>query len=59
MSAWRDATLLRVIPSLGTHEGLGGVAIAAAFARVTAGEAQRALVLGEARGRAYAIVLEA
>ena len=56
-SGWRDATLLRVLPALGTHEGLGGVAIAGAVARLGRGEAERALVIGEARGRAYVVVL--
>jgi hypothetical protein len=56
-SGWREATLLRVLPALGTHEGLGGVAIAGAVARVGRGDAERALVIGEARGRAYAVVI--
>lgn len=56
-SRWREATLLRVLPALGTHEGLGSVAIAGAVARLGLGEAERALVIGEARGRAYAVVL--
>jgi 3-oxoacyl-[acyl-carrier-protein] synthase II len=56
-SPWRAATRLRVAPSLGTHEGLGGIALAAAAARVQRGEADRALVIGEARGRAYAVVI--
>jgi 3-oxoacyl-[acyl-carrier-protein] synthase II len=56
-SGWREATLLRVLPALGTHEGLGGVAIAGAVARLGRGEAERALVIGEARGRAYAVVI--
>lgn len=56
-SAWRTAEVLRVAPWLGTHEGLSGIALAAAAARVARGELERALVLGDARGRAYGVVI--
>jgi hypothetical protein len=38
---------------------VGAIAVAAAVSRVARGEARDALVVGTARGRAYAVVLAA
>jgi len=54
---WRAANRISCAPALGESDALGAVAIAVASARIGAGIAQDALVLGLARGRGFAIVL--
>lgn len=58
-SSWRACPRLPCAPDLGESDALGAVAIAVAAARVGRGLTTAALVLGLARGRGYAIVLEA
>jgi 3-oxoacyl-[acyl-carrier-protein] synthase II len=58
-TAWRASPRLSCAPGLGESDALGAVAIAVASARVGRGRARAALVVGLARGRGYAIVLEA
>jgi 3-oxoacyl-[acyl-carrier-protein] synthase II len=58
-TAWRARPRLSCAPGLGESDALGAVAIAVASARVGRGLATGALVVGLARGRGYAIVLEA
>jgi hypothetical protein len=58
-SSWRACPRLLCAPALGESDALGAVAIAVAAARVGRGLTTAALVVGLARGRGYAIVLEA
>lgn len=56
---WRKCARVACAPPLHAGDGLGGVALAVAVARVASGQATSALVLGVAPGRAFAIVLGA
>jgi 3-oxoacyl-[acyl-carrier-protein] synthase II len=56
-TGWRSCPRLMCAPSLGESDGLGAVAIAVAAARVGAGRASDALIVGVARGRGYAVIL--
>jgi hypothetical protein len=56
-SAWRAAPRLLVAPRAGQHEGLGGIAIAAAAGLIGEGRAGEVLVVGLAKGRGYALTL--
>jgi 3-oxoacyl-[acyl-carrier-protein] synthase II len=58
-TGWSSCARLLCAPPLSESDGLGAVAIAVAAARVGAGRASDALVLGVARGRGYAIILAA
>jgi 3-oxoacyl-[acyl-carrier-protein] synthase II len=58
-SAWRDAERLSVGPRAGQHEGLGGIAIAAAVGLLGQGKAQEVLAIGLSKGRGYALMLAA
>ncbi len=58
-TSWRACPRLSCAPGLGESDALGAVAIAVAAARVGRGMTNAALVVGLARGRGYAIVLEA
>lgn len=52
-SGWGSALRLSVGAATGWHEGAGGVALAATAARLAAGEADEALVLGWTHSRAH------
>lgn len=56
-SPWADAPLVPWPSPPGTHEAMGGVALAVAVARLARGDADAALCVGTARGRGYAFVL--
>ncbi len=56
-TAWRAAPRLLVGPRAGQHEGLGGIAIAAAAGLIGEGTAQEILVIGLSKGRGYALTL--
>jgi 3-oxoacyl-[acyl-carrier-protein] synthase II len=56
---WGTCPRLSCAPIFGESDALGAVAIAVASARVGRGFAREALIVGLARGRGYAIVLEA
>ncbi len=56
---WRACRRHSCATALGESDALGAVALAVASARIGQGLAREALVLGLARGRGYAIVLEA
>jgi 3-oxoacyl-[acyl-carrier-protein] synthase II len=56
-SPWAPAPRLVCAPVVGESDGLGGLAIAIAAARVAAGHASEVLVLGLGRARGHAIVL--
>jgi 3-oxoacyl-[acyl-carrier-protein] synthase II len=58
-SAWREARRLSVGPRVGQHEGLGGIAIAAAVGLLGEGRAAEALILGLSKARGYALLLAA
>jgi 3-oxoacyl-[acyl-carrier-protein] synthase II len=58
-TSWRACPRLLCAPGLGESDALGAVAIAVASARVGRGLTTAALVVGLARGRGYAILLEA
>jgi len=58
-SAWRDVERLSVGPRAGQHEGLGGIAIAAAVGLLGQAEAKEVLVIGLSKGRGYALMLAA
>jgi hypothetical protein len=54
---WATCRRVTCAEALGESDGLGAVAIAVAAARVAAGRASDALVLGLAKGRGFALVL--
>jgi 3-oxoacyl-[acyl-carrier-protein] synthase II len=54
---WARCRRVTCAEALGESDGLGAVAIAVAAARVAAGRASDALVLGLAKGRGFALVL--
>jgi len=54
---WAECPRVTCAEALGESDGLGAVAIAVAAARVAAGRATDALVLGLAKGRGFALVL--
>lgn len=54
---WASCRRIACAEALGESEGLGAVAIAVAAARVAAGKATDALVLGLAKGRGFALVV--
>jgi 3-oxoacyl-[acyl-carrier-protein] synthase II len=56
-SAWRTAPRLLVGPRAGQHEGLGGIAIAAAAGLIGEGTAREILVIGLSQSRGYALTL--
>jgi 3-oxoacyl-[acyl-carrier-protein] synthase II len=56
-SGWGEAPRVLCAEHAGEHEGLGGIAAAVAVARIAAGECDRAVVVGRAPGRGYALVL--
>jgi 3-oxoacyl-[acyl-carrier-protein] synthase II len=56
-TAWAACPRITCAEALGESDGLGAVAIAVAAARVAAGRASDALVLGLAKGRGFALVL--
>jgi 3-oxoacyl-[acyl-carrier-protein] synthase II len=58
-SAWREVTRLSVGPRAGQHEGLGGIAIAAAVGLLGEAKAKEVLLIGLSKGRGYALVLGA
>jgi 3-oxoacyl-[acyl-carrier-protein] synthase II len=58
-TAWLGLPRATCTAHAGEHEGLGGIAIAAAASLVAEGEASEVLVVGLAKGRGYAIVLAA
>jgi 3-oxoacyl-[acyl-carrier-protein] synthase II len=58
-SPWRTVTRLLVGPRAGQHEGLGGIALAAAAGLIDQGEVREVLVVGLAIGRGYAVTLAA
>ena len=57
-SGWEECART-TCEAAGGHEGLGGIAIAAAVAAIAAGEASEVLVMGLAKRRGYALVLGA
>jgi hypothetical protein len=57
-SAWSACPRRVCAPALGESDALGAVALAVGVGRIAAGRVDEVLVLGLARGRAYAIVLE-
>lgn len=58
-SAWAAVPRRALAPRVGDHEGAGGFAAAAAVAAIMRGDLSRALILGGAPDRGYAILLEA
>jgi 3-oxoacyl-[acyl-carrier-protein] synthase II len=56
-AGWGSVPRLSVGASTGWHEGAGGVALAAAAARLAAGEADEALVLGWTHARIFGLHL--
>jgi 3-oxoacyl-[acyl-carrier-protein] synthase II len=58
-SPWAGRPEKLLAPRAGDHEGAGGFAVVAAASAIAAGTIRRALVLGGAPDRAYALVLEA
>lgn len=56
-SAWRDVERVSVSPAAGQHEGLGGIAVAAAVGLLSDGKAGEVLVIGLSIGRGYALTL--
>jgi len=56
-SPWRSVERLLVAPRAGQHEGLGGIAIAAAAGLLGERAASEVLVIGLARDRGYALTL--
>jgi 3-oxoacyl-[acyl-carrier-protein] synthase II len=58
-SPWRSVARLLVGPRAGQHEGLGGIALAAAAGLIGEGEVQEVLVVGLSIGRGYALTLAA
>jgi 3-oxoacyl-[acyl-carrier-protein] synthase II len=58
-SPWRSVARLLVGPRAGQHEGLGGIALAAAAGLIGEGEVQEVLVVGLSIGRGYAMILAA
>lgn len=54
---WAACPRITCAEALGESDGLGAVAIAVAAARVAAGKATDALVLGLAKGRGFAVVV--
>ena len=58
-SGWADCPRLICSESVGEHDGLGAVAIAVAARRIASGNADQVLVVGLAKGRGYAMTLEA
>jgi 3-oxoacyl-[acyl-carrier-protein] synthase II len=58
-SPWRAVPRLLVAPRAGQHEGLGGIALAAAAGLIGEGDVQEVLVVGLSIGRGYAVTLAA
>jgi 3-oxoacyl-[acyl-carrier-protein] synthase II len=58
-TSWRDAPRLFVAPRAGQHEGLGGIAVAAAAGLLAQGTAREVLVVGLSKGRGFALTLAA
>ncbi len=58
-SPWRAVERLLVGPRAGQHEGLGGIALAAAAGLLAEGYVREVLVVGLAIGRGYAVTLAA
>jgi 3-oxoacyl-[acyl-carrier-protein] synthase II len=56
-SAWRPARRILLAPRAGQHEGLGGIAVAAAAGLLGEGEASEVLVVGLSKDRGYALIL--
>jgi 3-oxoacyl-[acyl-carrier-protein] synthase II len=55
--AWSKVPSTRLSPVVGSHEGLGATALAAAVSLVAEGSASEVLVVGRTRGRGYAFAL--
>jgi 3-oxoacyl-[acyl-carrier-protein] synthase II len=58
-TGWCTCPRVTCAPAIGESDGLGGVAIAVGVGRIATGRAARALALGLAKGRGYAVVLAA
>jgi 3-oxoacyl-[acyl-carrier-protein] synthase II len=56
-SAWRSCRRIHCADACGTHEAVGGMAIAVAVAHLARGDAKAALAVGSARGSGYAVSL--
>ncbi len=56
-SRWADAAQLPWPAQQGSHEAMGGIALAVATAVLARGDADTTLCVGTARGRGYAVVL--
>jgi hypothetical protein len=56
---WQDVRRLSVGPRVGQHEGLGGVAIAAAAGLLAGGDTREVLVIGLSKARGHALLLAA
>lgn len=58
-SAWKDVPRVACDGAGGEHEALGAIAIGAATSEIARGKVKEALVVGLAKGRGYALRLEA
>lgn len=58
-TGWEQTKLVVLAERAGDHEGAGGFAVVAGAASIARGSLRAALILGRARTRAFAILLEA
>ncbi|MCL2724613.1 MAG: beta-ketoacyl-[acyl-carrier-protein] synthase family protein [Polyangiaceae bacterium] len=56
-SSWADCPRIACSDHAGTHEAVGGIAVAVAAAIIARGDAASALCVGSARGSGYALLL--